>query len=163
MPVGMASLPDGRVYALVQTDRVVWQETPGSAKGRRLTTIKGDCPQAMAAGTEALWVLSWPDCSSGNSRVIRIDPATGNQQPGNLLGGWGQAIATGLERSYGVLKRLGASPLPRSILLSGKTLAVPLTAAEIPAGKVEVTVQNLNPAGSAAVTTVEFVLAAPKP
>jgi ABC-2 type transport system permease protein len=36
----------------------------------------------------------------------------------------GQAIATGFERSYGVLKRLGASPLPRSILLSGKTLAV---------------------------------------
>ncbi|OHV24318.1 ABC transporter [Parafrankia soli] len=36
----------------------------------------------------------------------------------------GQAIATGFERSYGVLKRLGASPLPRSILLAGKTLAV---------------------------------------
>src|SRR3954454_15865903 len=36
----------------------------------------------------------------------------------------GQAIATGFERSYGVLKRLGASPLPRSVLLSGKTLAV---------------------------------------
>ena len=36
----------------------------------------------------------------------------------------GQAIATGFERSYGVLKRLGATPLPRSILLAGKTLAV---------------------------------------
>ncbi len=36
----------------------------------------------------------------------------------------GQAIATGFERSYGVLKRLGASPLPRVILLAGKTLAV---------------------------------------
>jgi ABC-2 type transport system permease protein len=36
----------------------------------------------------------------------------------------GQAIATGFERSYGVLKRLGASPLPRSALLAGKTLAV---------------------------------------
>jgi ABC-2 type transport system permease protein len=36
----------------------------------------------------------------------------------------GQAIATGFERSYGVLKRLGASPLPRSVLLAGKTLAV---------------------------------------
>jgi len=36
----------------------------------------------------------------------------------------GQAIATGFERSYGVLKRLGASPLPRSVLLGGKTLAV---------------------------------------
>jgi ABC-2 type transport system permease protein len=36
----------------------------------------------------------------------------------------GQAIATGFERSYGVLKRLGASPLPRWVLLAGKTLAV---------------------------------------
>lgn len=36
----------------------------------------------------------------------------------------GQAIATGYERSYGVLRRLGATPLPRSVLLAGKTLAV---------------------------------------
>jgi ABC-2 type transport system permease protein len=36
----------------------------------------------------------------------------------------GQAIATGYERSYGVLKRLGATPLPRFGLLAGKTLAV---------------------------------------
>jgi ABC-2 type transport system permease protein len=36
----------------------------------------------------------------------------------------GQAIATGFERQYGVLKRLGATPLPRSVLLLAKTLAV---------------------------------------
>lgn len=36
----------------------------------------------------------------------------------------GQAIATGFERRYGVLKRLGASPLPRWGLLAAKTLAV---------------------------------------
>jgi ABC-2 type transport system permease protein len=36
----------------------------------------------------------------------------------------GQAIATGFERRYGVLKRLGATPLPRSALLAAKTLAV---------------------------------------
>jgi ABC-2 type transport system permease protein len=36
----------------------------------------------------------------------------------------GLAIATGFERSYGALKRLGASPLPRGVLLAGKTLAV---------------------------------------
>ena len=34
------------------------------------------------------------------------------------------AIATGFERRYGVLKRLGASPLPRSGLLAGKICAV---------------------------------------
>ena len=34
------------------------------------------------------------------------------------------AIATGFERRYGVLKRLGATPLPRFGLLAGKVLAV---------------------------------------
>nr|WP_103939434.1 ABC transporter permease [Thermomonospora echinospora] len=36
----------------------------------------------------------------------------------------GQAIATGFERRYGALKRLGATPLPRSGLIAAKTLAV---------------------------------------
>jgi ABC-2 type transport system permease protein len=36
----------------------------------------------------------------------------------------GQAITTGYERSYGVLKRLGASPLTRSGLLFAKTAAI---------------------------------------
>jgi ABC-2 type transport system permease protein len=35
-----------------------------------------------------------------------------------------QAIGTGFERRYGVLKRLGATPLPRAGLLAGKTAAV---------------------------------------
>ncbi|MCM3515378.1 ABC transporter permease [Nocardioides sp. P86] len=34
------------------------------------------------------------------------------------------AIATGFERRYGVIKRLGTSPLPRSGLLAGKVLAL---------------------------------------
>ncbi|KQY64361.1 MULTISPECIES: ABC transporter permease [unclassified Nocardioides] len=34
------------------------------------------------------------------------------------------AIATGFERRYGLLKRLGASPLPRSGLLLGKVIAL---------------------------------------
>ncbi|GAA4152493.1 ABC transporter permease [Actinomadura keratinilytica] len=36
----------------------------------------------------------------------------------------GQAIGTGFERRYGVLKRLGATPLPRSGLIAAKTLTV---------------------------------------
>jgi ABC-2 type transport system permease protein len=39
------------------------------------------------------------------------------------------AIATGFERRYGVIKRLGASPLPRSGLLAGKVLALLLVEA----------------------------------
>lgn len=36
----------------------------------------------------------------------------------------GQAIGTGFERRYGVLKRLGATPLPRAGLIAAKTLTV---------------------------------------
>lgn len=36
----------------------------------------------------------------------------------------GQAIATGFERRYGVLKRLGATPLSRAGLMLAKTLAI---------------------------------------
>jgi ABC-2 type transport system permease protein len=36
----------------------------------------------------------------------------------------GLAIGTGFERKYGVLKRLGATALPRSVLIGGKTLAI---------------------------------------
>ncbi|MGX1884022.1 ABC transporter permease [Streptomyces sp. NPDC055287] len=39
----------------------------------------------------------------------------------------GQAIATGFERRYGVLKLLGTSPLPRWALMTAKTLAVLVT------------------------------------
>ncbi|MEV4443658.1 ABC transporter permease [Streptomyces sp. NPDC049577] len=39
----------------------------------------------------------------------------------------GQAIATGFERRYGVLKRLGASPLPRWALMTAKTCSVLVT------------------------------------
>ncbi len=35
-----------------------------------------------------------------------------------------QAIATGFERRYGVLKRLGSTPLPRTGLIAAKTLSV---------------------------------------
>ena len=36
----------------------------------------------------------------------------------------GLAIGTGFERKYGVLKRLGATALPRAVLIGGKTVAV---------------------------------------
>src|SRR5579875_1627615 len=36
----------------------------------------------------------------------------------------GLAIGTGFERKYAVLKRLGATALPRSLLVGGKTLSV---------------------------------------
>lgn len=63
--------------------------------------------------------------------VIAVDgPRVGFFTPGVLAlaimstAFTGQAIATGYERQYGVLKRLGATPLTRAGLLTAKTAAV---------------------------------------
>lgn len=89
LPVGMAAL-DGRVYALAQTDKIVWQQ-PAAGPGKRLATL-AECPEAIAAGAQALWILTWPDCSSADSRLVRIDPTTGAQTQTGKLGAWGQAL-----------------------------------------------------------------------
>lgn len=98
LPVGMASVGDGKVYALVQTDQIVWEQ-PSTGNGRKLATLS-ECPQALAANPQALWVLTWPDCSSQNSRAVKIDPATGRQSQTEPLGEWGQAIATGFGKVW---------------------------------------------------------------
>lgn len=69
------------------------------------------------------------------STVSVVDAADGGRRIDTLVPGvialavvstafTGQAIGTGFERRYGVLKRLGASPLPRWLLLLGKTCSV---------------------------------------
>ena len=62
----------------------------------------------------------------------------------------GQAIATGFERRYGVLKRLSASPLPRWVLLAAKTLTVLIVEAlQIALLVVVALILGWSPAGSA--------------
>lgn len=70
------------------------------------------------------------------------------------------AIATGFERRYGVLKRLGASPLPRWGLLAGKVAAIAVV--ELVQLSVLVTVAQLlgwQPTGGAAAYAWLVVLA----
>jgi DNA-binding beta-propeller fold protein YncE len=93
LPVSLASPADGRVYALIQTDQIVWQPVAGSTKGRAVKWI-ADCPQGLAADAQMLWVLTWPGCSSTNSRVVRLNPTTGAEAQTASLGEWGQAITT---------------------------------------------------------------------
>ena len=72
----------------------------------------------------------------------------------------GLGIATGFERQYGVLKRLGASPLGRPALLAAKTLAV--LAVEVVQVAVLVVVALLlgwDPAGSALAAGFAMLLA----
>ena len=37
-------------------------------------------------------MLSWPDCSSANARVIRVDKRNGRMRQSDLLGEWGETI-----------------------------------------------------------------------
>ena len=72
----------------------------------------------------------------------------------------GQAIATGFERRYGVLKRLATTPLPRAGLLTAKTLAV--VALEVVQVALLATVALLlgwSPAGSAVAAALLVVTA----
>jgi hypothetical protein len=116
LPVGMVSL-DNRVYTLVQTDKIVWQQ-PATGPGKRLATLAG-CPEAISAGAQALWVLTWPDCSNIDSRLVRIDPATGAQTQTATLGRGGQALVAALGKAW-----LGHTSGGRLSVIDAQTLAV---------------------------------------
>lgn len=91
LPVGMAVGKDGTVAALVQTDKVVWQQPASQASGRVLAGLQG-CPNGIAQGKKYIWVLTEPECSSVSSRLIRIDPPSGRASTG-ILPEWAQAVA----------------------------------------------------------------------
>jgi ABC-2 type transport system permease protein len=68
------------------------------------------------------------------------------------------AIATGFERRYGVIKRLGSSPLPRSGLLLGKVLALLLVEAmQIAVLAVVAAILGWHPAQGAIVAVLPIV------
>lgn len=116
LPVGMTSL-DGRVYALVQTDKFVWQQ-PATGPGKRLATL-AECPEGISAGAQAVWVLTWPDCSNADSRLVRIDPATGAQTQTGKLGAGGQALVVAHGKAW-----LGHVRGGKLSIVDVKTLAV---------------------------------------
>ena len=104
LPVSMGSAPDGSVYALVETDKAVWVQPPGGGKGRRLATLV-DCPQAMAVSDAAVWVLTQPDCSSADSRMVKIDRHGAGEAITESLGEWGQAMTLGHGKAWGAHAR----------------------------------------------------------
>jgi hypothetical protein len=85
LPVDMTFANDGAIYALVQTDKLLWQQFPRAAQGKAISGLDG-CPQGMTSGDKYLWVLTWvgPDCSSEKSRLIRIDPRSGERSSVNI-------------------------------------------------------------------------------
>jgi ABC-2 type transport system permease protein len=92
----------------------------------RLTARRGE-GVVLAMGVPLLVLLG---AGLTHATTLPTDDRVGYVVPGVLAltvmstAFTGQAITTGYERSYGVLKRLGASPLTRPGLLAAKTVAV---------------------------------------
>ena len=84
LPVGMTIDSDGILSTLVQTDALVWRETL-DGKAARSFKVEG-CPDGLASGDLYLWVMEEPNCSSENSRLIRINPHDGSQALSPMLG-----------------------------------------------------------------------------
>lgn len=91
LPVGVEASATGEIYSLQHTDKTLWTKGRRDRKGKVLARLQ-ECPQDLAVTDRAVWVLTWPDCSSGNARAIRIDKRSGKQGPTELLGEWGETI-----------------------------------------------------------------------
>lgn len=100
-----------------------------------LAQSKAELRMTLRRGESVLLALGIPVLLLGFFSVVDVLP-TGTDDPVTFLfpgilalavmstAMVSTAISTGFERQYGVLKRLGATPLPRSVLLLAKTLAV---------------------------------------
>lgn len=84
LPVDLASTADGPIYASIITDRTIWEQPSNLEKGRVLARLN-DHPQALTTDGKAIWVLTGVDGSSSQTRVVRIDPETGEQVQSNIL------------------------------------------------------------------------------
>lgn len=119
------------------TSAGTFSPAPGGASARRLVIghARFELVQLLRNGEQLLLTVIIPTLLLVLfSRVDVVDLGTGSRvaflAPGILAlaimstAFTAQAIATGFERRYGVLKRLGSTPLPRWGLLAGKSLAV---------------------------------------
>lgn len=110
---------------------------PGRAPYARmvLAQARTELVLTLRRGESLLLTVAIPLALLGFFTAVDVLPATAGRPVDFLVPGvlalavvssafTGLAIATAYERSYGMLKRLGATPLPRWGLLAGKVLAV---------------------------------------
>ncbi len=94
LPVDMLTTQDGRVLALVETDKTIWQQAVGGGKTGILASI-GDCPQAFDSAASSIWVLTYTNCTSAKTKVFEIDARTGKTRRRFDLGANGFDISVG--------------------------------------------------------------------
>jgi hypothetical protein len=83
LPVGMVAAPDGRVLVAVQTDKLIWVQSGDT--GKPLARLK-ECIEQIELAQGALLVVTQPDCSSANSKLVAIDIGSGKARASALLG-----------------------------------------------------------------------------
>ncbi|MBM3623420.1 MAG: hypothetical protein FJX20_22300 [Alphaproteobacteria bacterium] len=105
LPIDMAASADGTVYTLVNTDRAVFARKRGGP-GAVLSGVAG-CPERMALSGTTVLVLTWPDCSSADSKIVAVDTATARSRSSPALGRDAVAIVAAGGHAW-VLHRDGA-------------------------------------------------------
>lgn len=83
LPVGMITGPDGTVYSLVHTDRALWAQYK-SGKGKRVLKLKG-YPDRMTRHGDNIWILTWPEGSSGSIQFVRFNMRSGKTETFRIL------------------------------------------------------------------------------
>lgn len=129
LPVDMAAGADGTVYTLVNTERAVFARKRGGP-GAVLSGVAG-CPERLALSGATLLVLTWPDCSSADSKIVAIDTATARSRTSPALGKDAFAIAAAGAHAW-VLRRDGALDVVdiaaltkrATVTIGGSTLAM---------------------------------------
>ena len=88
LPVDMAATSNGAIFAMINTDKLIYRQS-----GRQHVLARlGECPDAMIADGLTLWALTEPDCSSATSRLIRVDSQSGAQARSGVLAEWATAL-----------------------------------------------------------------------
>ena len=124
LPVDLALAPNGKLYAVAQTDKQVWEIDPSTAKAKVFSTLP-DCPEAMAIGGNALWVLLWTKCSSAGSSVVRVGLSDRKQSMSPPTGKDAWSLAHGADRAWiavadGTVAVLGDPSAPVATVASPK-------------------------------------------
>jgi outer membrane protein assembly factor BamB len=120
LPVDVAAAQDGTIYAMVATDKTVWQS---NAKNGQILARLDDHPQAMGVGRNDVWVLMWIDGGSDRTQLVRHGRTSGTHSKSEVLPQNGFDLAV-LGNTVWTLHRHDNENRSEAIALSGATLRI---------------------------------------
>ena len=118
LPVDVVGLGGGFTYVIARTDKALWRFDSGARAGKVMKVLPEE-PVGLAIESEPVWILTWPDGSSKDSRALRFNHATGEVKGTRPLGAWGQAIAATHDKVF-----VGHAAGERLSVIDSSTLVV---------------------------------------